>query len=74
MSHVIDQMCDDEHLILDSAAINAAYSAYHKRMGEYPAPDEELTAKQITALYTRFREGQPPTSTSRCGDHTASAS
>lgn len=33
MSHIIDQMCDDEDPILGAAAINQACAMYHKRMG-----------------------------------------
>lgn len=53
-------MCNDEHPILDTAALNTAYSAYRRRMGEYPAANEELTSEHITSLHTRFQEVRPP--------------
>ena len=60
MALIADQLCEDEHTILDAKTIQEAYSRYQTKMGEYPAADEELTSEQRTCLHARFAEGRPP--------------
>lgn len=35
------------------------HTTYHKRMGEYSSPDEELTFEQIYAVHTRLKVQRP---------------
>ena len=60
MTQVADQMCEDEHEVLDPVRVKEAYDRYQAKTGDYPAPDEELTAEQLTCLAARFRLQQPP--------------
>ncbi len=50
LSSVINQSSDIELVALDGKDISTAYANYKAVFGTHPAPDEELTVEQLTAV------------------------
>lgn len=58
MSHVINQVDDEEVEPMDAAAVAAAYRTYKQQLGGFPPDDEELSAEQLTSPNALFRSIQ----------------
>ncbi len=50
LSAVANQASDVELTVLEGAVLKEAYATYKKIFGVHPAPDEELSGEQLTAL------------------------
>jgi hypothetical protein len=50
LSSVANQASDVELTVLEGAVLKGAYATYKKVFGVHPAPDEELSGEQLTAL------------------------
>lgn len=60
MSHIIDQVDDEEVDPLSQQQIADAYRAHKRQLGGPPPDDEELSAEQLTTLHALFRSGRAP--------------
>eukprot|EP00971_Amphidinium_carterae_P124642 2469026-Amphidinium_carterae.1 len=45
---------------MEQGDIEQAYATYHRVMGAHPAPQEEVTGDQLTAVESLLDEGLPP--------------
>eukprot|EP00971_Amphidinium_carterae_P107084 2121243-Amphidinium_carterae.1 len=57
ISAVADPLNEAEVDVLQPAAIQACYEVFRSKLGDFPRPEEECTAAQITALDRIFRSG-----------------
>ena len=60
MSHVINQVDEEEVDSMSAAQVANAYRAYKTQLGGLPPDDEELLAEQLTTLSALFGSGRAP--------------